>query len=298
LADKRKTGGTEMKHGILTIVFSALAIAACGVDTEDDMTGLTGTGGSVTSTGGTTQQGTGGSVTSTGGVVSTGGSSAFVCDAAHVGQSCPGLAGYTCQLIGSSYVCQATGGTGGTSSSITYPPKPTTQCPSMFNVGPTSIVMGGYSFTQDWVVKPSADGKAIIVNPVWPFANNVGTCMQYSGTVKLKPYDLSNDSGVVVDPTPAKHQLDGRVCGLTSEGLRCEVAGVASGNIHFNVVLNDAWWMIINGAAWSDNLPAAARLYVEKTQAPIKDGAGSLGMVVRWDGNTVSVASPWGGNYR
>lgn len=289
-----------MKYRILTTSLAAAAFFACGVPAEDSQMEISGTGGA-TSTGGSVVTSTGGNIGTGGSVTSTGGSAAFVCDAAHVGQSCPGLAGYTCQLIGSTYACQSpsgTGGAGGTSSAIVYPPKPTSVCSNMFNVGPTSLVIGGYSFTQDWIVKPSADGKAVIVNPVWPFANNANSCMQYSGTVKFKPYDLSNDAGVVVDPSPAKFQLDGKVCTLTSEGLRCDVTGAAAGNIHFNVVLNDAWWMIINGAAWSDSLPASSRLYVEKTQAPIKDGTGSLGMVVNWNGSIVSVASSWGGNYR
>ncbi len=247
----------------LTIVAFLIFATACGVEAAMDQTSMGGAGGSGQS------GGAGGSVVSNGGSVSSGGSI-----------SSGGIGGYA----------------GG--NSIYYPPKPTTLCPTMFNVGPTTVSIGGYSFSQDWIARPSADGYAIVVNPVWPFANNLNNCITYPGQVVMKPYDLTTDTGVVVDPTPAKEQLDNKTGVLTSEGIRFDLRGTVSGNIHFNVVTvvgSVGYWMIINGAAYSPNLPVQSRLSVEKSQKASEQG--SVGMVLRWDGNAVSIVSAFGGNY-
>jgi hypothetical protein len=276
-----KEGIVMNRITMFALGLSLIITAAC--DVQETLPGATAGTGGTTATGGNTAVGGNSAASSSVAQICTPGVS-YACTCTN------GASGtQTCNSAGNGYSTCAQNptstGTGTATSTFDYTPKPSTQCGN-----------GGWSApnSSSWVGRPSADGKSFVVSTAWPFVGS--TCISAPSTATIEAYDLTNDSGQIVDPCPAKSNLFGRVVTATSEGYVISMAGLPPGNVHFNLTYNHAYWYYINYAANDANFPYSSRLYVEKSQKASEPG--SLGMVFHWDGNTVTAAPTFGGNYR
>lgn len=203
----------------------------------------------------------------------------------------------------------STGGTNGTGGATVTPVTVTNvkplPCPGMVTYGNT-YTANGYTFIANWIAQPSADTRAVVVNPVWPFGREgTSACSQFLSRAAMYVYDLSNGSAIVACSV-AKPQ--GLSSAITSEGYRFDMSGQPAGVYHIAVKdANDAavWGM------WGpyfisqrSSVSTSAAQYIEKSQNPAE--IDSLGIVFYWTGSTVTVATSsytnmstvYGGNWR